>query len=126
MSPHIFYFLHQPGLNVVDGVVQDKVQEIGSEFLILGHGTVHVCKNISRLVEIIHELVINLLITLHWGFCNFIFNFTEFQGVNSFTSNIIDQILAILVEQLRTSSKSYYSTFLPMMLRTEHKSPRNA
>ena len=92
VSPLIFNLLHQSRINILYGMIENEVEESWRKFLIFSHLTVLVLKDVPRLVKVVLEVVVDLLVVLHWGLAMFVLNFAKFQEVDTFPADVIDQL----------------------------------
>ena len=78
MTPLVLYFLHKSAVDGLNGIEKNEVEESGGELLILSQMGLLETEYISRLIEIVHKMVIDLLVVFHWSFPRIVFNLGKF------------------------------------------------
>ena len=108
-------------------IIQDEVQQCGGKLFIFSNLRSIISDNITSLVEIIREVVINLLVKFDRRVYLLVLDFTLFKSARLFFTDIVDELdnrpdsgdACGAVEDLH---RSYWSTFLTMKLRRVSRS----
>ena len=109
-------------------IIQDEVQQCGGKLFIFSNLRSIISDNITSLVEIIREVVINLLVKFDRRVYLLVLDLTLFKSARLFFTDIVDELdnrpdsgdACGAVEDLH---RSYWSTFLTMKLRRVSRSP---
>ena len=109
-------------------IIQDEVQQCGGKLFIFSNLRSIISDNITSLVEIIREVVINLLVKFDRRVYLLVLDLTLFKSARLFFTDIVDELdnrpdsgdACGAVEDLH---RSYWSAFLAMKLRSVSRSP---